>query len=180
MAAMEWGLVDPKDQGHMNEAAVVRRFRASLIGNADDSAGWRYRKARTFPWDTRNVESAKSLRRLCTALTQLSADNELWNRYAELWSSATDDDSLRLGEMEHEMLRAYGFSIHGASGSAEKFLSELVLALQLEVLDPRSAGPAELARGARQPPDDRPAGRSPHEARTSSRAQDPRRESPGH
>lgn len=116
----------------MNEAAEVRRFRASLIGNADDSAEWRYRKARTFPWDARNVESAKSLRRLCTALTELSPDDELWRRYAAVWSSATADDCLQLGEMEHEILRSYGFSIHGASGGAEKFLSELVDALELE------------------------------------------------
>jgi hypothetical protein len=34
--------------------------------------------------------------------------------------------------MEHEILRSYGFSIHGASGGAEKFLSELVDALELE------------------------------------------------
>jgi hypothetical protein len=116
----------------VNEAAEVRRFRAGLIGNADDSAEWRYRKARTFPWDARNVESAKSLRRLCTALTELSPDDELWGRYAAVWSSATPDDCLQLGEMEHEILRSYGFSIHGASGGAEKFLSELVDALELE------------------------------------------------
>jgi hypothetical protein len=121
-----------KREDNVNEAVEVRRFRASLIGNADDSAGWRYRKARTFPWDARNVESAKSLRRLCRALSELSPDNDLWSRYAAVWSSATDDDCLRLGEIEHEMLRSYGFSIHGASGSAEKFLLELVSALELE------------------------------------------------
>ena len=122
-------------QGHedpISEAAEVHRFRASLIGNADESAGWRSRKARTFPWDARNVESAKSLRRLCAALAELSPDNELWSRYAAVRSSATDDDCLRLTEIEHDMLRSYGFSIRGASGSAEKFLSELVTALELE------------------------------------------------
>lgn len=118
----------------MNEAPEVRRFRASLIGNANDSAGWRYRKAREFPWDARNVESAKSLRRLHTALTKLSPDSELWSRYAAVWSRATDDDCRRLGEIEHEMFRSYGFSIRGASGSAEKFLLQLLSALELQSL----------------------------------------------
>ena len=116
----------------MNQAAEVRRFRASLIGNADDSSGWRYRKAREFPWDARNVESAKSLRRLCRALSELSAEDELWARYAAIWSDATDDDYVRLVEIEHEMLHAYGFSYRGASGSAEQFLYELVNALEVE------------------------------------------------
>lgn len=118
----------------MNQAAEVRRFRASLIGNADDSSGWRYRKAREFPWDARNVESAKSLRRLCRALSELSPEDELWGRYAAIWSEATDDDSLRLVEIEHEMLHAYGFSYRGASGSAEQFLYELVNALEVDSL----------------------------------------------
>lgn len=117
----------------MNDAAEVRCLRASLIGKADDSAGWRHSKARTFPWDTRNVESAKSLRRLRTALTELSPDSELWSRYAAVWIGASDDDCLRLGEIEQEMLRSYGFSIHGASGSAHEFLLELASALALEL-----------------------------------------------
>ncbi|HET7757653.1 MAG TPA: hypothetical protein VFK87_10390 [Steroidobacteraceae bacterium] len=125
----------------MNEAAEAGGFRAGLIGNADDSAGWRYRKAREFPWDTRNVESAKSLRRLSTALAELSPDNELWSRYAEVWRRATDDDCHRLVEIEHQMLRSYGFSIHGASGSAEKFLAEL-----LGALEPESPALAPAAR----------------------------------
>ena len=108
----------------------VGRLRATLIGDADASAGWRYRKAREFPWDARNVESAKSLRRLCRALGQLSPDNELWRRYAAAWSEATADDRPRLLEVEHEMLHAYGFSYRGASGSAERFLAELVSALE--------------------------------------------------
>ncbi len=117
---------------HMNQPAEVRRLRASLIGNADNSAGWRYRKAREFPWDARNVESAKSLRRLCRALSELSADNALWTRYAVAWSEATGDDRLRFLEIEHEMLHSYGFSYRGASGSAERFLAQLVNALELE------------------------------------------------
>ena len=116
----------------MNEAPEVRRFRASLIGNADTSAGWRYRKAREFPWDARNVESAKSLRRLYAALRELPPDDELWCRYAAVWATASDDDSQRLAEIEHEMLESYGFSYRGASGSAEKFLAELVSALERE------------------------------------------------
>lgn len=114
----------------MNEAPKVSRFRASLIGNADTSAGWRYRKAREFPWDARNVESAKSLRRLYAALNELSTGDELWSRYAAVWAMASDDDSQHLAEIEHEMLHAYGFSFRGASGSAEQFLSELVSALE--------------------------------------------------
>ncbi|HEV2227676.1 MAG TPA: hypothetical protein VGR86_01865 [Steroidobacteraceae bacterium] len=116
----------------MIEPAAVRRFRTTLIGSTDDSAGWRYRKAREFPWDARNVESAKSLRRLRRALSELSPDNELWGRYAAVWSEATDDDRLRFVEIEHEMLHSYGFSYRGASGSAERFLLELVSALELE------------------------------------------------
>ena len=116
----------------MNEPAELRRLRASLIGNADNSAGWRYRKAREFPWDARNVESAKSLRRLCRALSELSPDNELWTRYAAAWSEAAGDDRLRFLEIEHELLHSYGFSYRGASGSAERFLAELVSALELE------------------------------------------------
>ena len=117
----------------MNQPAEVRGFRASLIGNADDSSGWRYRKAREFPWDARNVESAKSLRRLCTALSELSPEDELWGRYAAIWSEATGDDCLRFVEIEHEMLHAYGFSYRGASGNAEQFLYELVNALEVVV-----------------------------------------------
>lgn len=117
----------------MNEAAVVRRLRASLIGSADTSAGWRYRKAREFPWDARNVESGKSLRRLNAALATLPPDHELWGRYAAVWSRAGDDDCQRLVEIEHAMLDAYGFSVHGASGSADKFLLELLTALELEL-----------------------------------------------
>jgi hypothetical protein len=116
----------------MRQAPEVRRFRASLIGNADTSAGWRYRKAREFPWDARNVESAKSLRRLYAALSELPPGDELWYRYAAVWATASDDDSQRLGEIEHEMLESYGFSYRGASGSAEKFLAELVSALERE------------------------------------------------
>lgn len=116
----------------MSETTEVSRLRATLIGDADASAGWRYRKAREFPWDARNVESAKSLRRLRSALNELSPDNELWTRYAALWSEATGDVRLRFVEIEHEMLHAYGFSYRGASGSAEKFLSDLVHALERE------------------------------------------------
>ena len=116
----------------MNETTEVRRLRASLIGSADNSAGWRYRKARTFPWDARNVESAKSLRRLCRALAELSPDNGLWRRYATVWTDATRDDRLRFVEIERRMLSAYGFSYRGASGSAERFLAELVNALEHE------------------------------------------------
>lgn len=117
----------------MNQAAVVRRLRASLIGSADTSAGWRYRKAREFPWDARNVESGKSLRRLNAALAALPPEHELWGRYAAVWSRAGDDECPRLFEIEHAMLDAYGFSIHGASGSADKFLLELLTALELEL-----------------------------------------------
>lgn len=116
----------------MSAAVEISRFRASLIGNADDSAGWRYRKAREFPWDARNVESAKSLRRLHTALSELAPDDELWSRYAAVWSRATDDDGPRLVEIEHEMLLSYGFSFRGASGSAEKFMLELLNAFELK------------------------------------------------
>jgi hypothetical protein len=116
----------------MNETTEARRLRASLIGNADNSAGWRYRKARTFPWDARNVESAKSLRRLCRALSELPPENGLWRRYAAAWSEATREDRLRFLEIEHEMLHSYGFSHRGASGSAERFLAELVNALEFE------------------------------------------------
>jgi hypothetical protein len=116
----------------MNEAAEVRRFRASLIGNADDSAAWRYRKAREFPWDARNVESAKSLRRLNAALGELPPGHELWDRYAAVWSGATGDDCVRLTGIEHEILHRYGFSFRGASGSAEAFLRELLSALETE------------------------------------------------
>ena len=114
----------------MNGPAEVCRLRASLIGDADASAGWRYRKAREFPWDARNVESGKSLRRLCRALGELSPDNELWRRYAAAWREATADDRPRLLEIEHEMLHSYGFSYRGASGSAERFLAELVSVLE--------------------------------------------------
>jgi hypothetical protein len=114
----------------MREAPEVRRFRASLIGNADTSAGWRYRKAREFPWDSRNVESAKSLRRLYAALNELPPGDELWIRYAAVWATADDDECQRLADVEHEMLHAYGFSFRGASGSAETFLAELVSALE--------------------------------------------------
>jgi len=116
----------------MNGGAEIGRFRASLIGNADTSAGWRYRKAREFPWDARNVESAKSLRRLYAALSELPPDDELWFRYAAVWATASDDDCQRLGGVEDEMLHSYGFSFRGASGSAEKFLSELVSTLERE------------------------------------------------
>lgn len=116
----------------MSVTTEARQLRASLIGNADNSAGWRYRKARTFPWDARNVESAKSLRRLCRALSELAPDNPLWRRYAAAWSEAKGDDRLRFLEIEHEMLHSYGFSYRGASGSAERFLSELVSALEFE------------------------------------------------
>lgn len=116
----------------MNEPIQVRRFRASLIDSADTSAGWRYRKAREFPWDARNVESAKSLRRLRRALTELSADDELWSRYAAVWSEATREDRLRFVEIEHAMLQSYGFSYRGASGSAQRFLAELVNTLERE------------------------------------------------
>ena len=114
----------------MIQAAEVRQFRATLIGSADISARWRYRKAREFPWDARNVESGKSLRRLSTALTELSPDNDLWIRYAAVWSRAAADDRPRLLEIEHEVLHFYGFCFRGASGSAEKFLRELVGALE--------------------------------------------------
>jgi hypothetical protein len=123
---------DAAQEDEMNEVTEVRRFRASLIGNADDSSGWRYRKAREFPWDARNVESAKSLRRLCRALSELSPEDDLWSRYAAVWGEARGDDCLRFVEIEHEMLHAYGFSYRGASGSAEQFLYELVNALELE------------------------------------------------
>jgi hypothetical protein len=116
----------------MNETTVARQLRASLIGNADNSAGWRLRKARTFPWDARNVESAKSLRRLCRALSELSPENPLWRRYAAVWTEAARDDRLRFLEVEHEMLHSYGFSYRGESGSAERFLADLVSALELE------------------------------------------------
>jgi hypothetical protein len=139
----------------MNEAAEVRRFRAGLIGNADESAGWRYRKAREFPWDARNVESAKSLRRLRAALSELSPDDELWGRYAAVWSRATEEDCPRLVEIEHKKLRFYGFSIHGSSGRAEKFLLELVSALELEALAPR------FDRSPAEPPLGSTVGRSP-------------------
>ena len=119
----------------MNEAPEVGRFRASLIGNADTSAGWRYRKAREFPWDARNVESAKSLRRLYAALNELPPGNALWGRYAAIWATASDDESQRLADIEDEMLHSYGFSFRGASGSAEKFLAELVSALERETGD---------------------------------------------
>ena len=116
----------------MNEPTQVYRLRASLIDNADTSAGWRYRKAREFPWDARNVESGKSLRRLRRALSELPPDDELWNRYAAVWSDTTADDRLRFVEVEHEMLQSYGFSYHGAPGNAERFLFDLVRALELE------------------------------------------------
>ena len=119
----------------MNEAPEVGRFRASLIGNADTSAGWRYRKAREFPWDARNVESAKSLRRLYAALSELPPGNALWGRYAAIWATASDDECGRLADIEHQMLHSYGFSFRGASGSAEKFLAELVSALERETGD---------------------------------------------
>ena len=128
----EAGRIDAMQEDNMNEAAQVRRIRASLIGNADTSAGWRYRKAREFPWDARNVESAKSLRRLYAALTELPPDDELWSMYAAVWSRATDDDCPRLIEIEQAMLHSYGFSFRGASGSAKKFLSELLSILELE------------------------------------------------
>jgi hypothetical protein len=133
----------------MNEAAVVRRLRASLIGSADTSAGWRYRKAREFPWDARNVESGKSLRRLNAALAALPPDHELWGRYAAVWSRAGDDDCPRLFEIEHAMLEAYGFSIHGAPGSADKFLLELLTALELELA---GSAHADLLEGDREEP----------------------------
>lgn len=117
----------------MNVTPEVRRFRATLIGNADTSAGWRYRKAREFPWDARNVESAKSLRRLYTALNELSPGDELWSRYAAVWATACDDDCERRAEIEHDMLQSYGFSYRGASGSAAKFLAELVSALERDL-----------------------------------------------
>lgn len=126
----------------MSVITEARQLRASLIGNADNSAGWRYRKARTFPWDARNVESAKSLRRLCRALSELAPDNPLWRRYAAAWSAATRDDRLRFLEIEHEMLHSYGFSYRGASGSAERFLSELVSALEFE--SPALTGTARM------------------------------------
>jgi hypothetical protein len=116
----------------MNEPTQVRRLRASLIDNADTSAGWRYRKAREFPWDARNVESGKSLRRLRRALVEMPADDALWSRYAAVWSEATPADRLRFVEIEHQMLHAYGFSYRGAAGNAERFLFDLVRALELE------------------------------------------------
>ena len=116
----------------MNEPTQVRRLRASLIDNADTSAGWRYRKAREFPWDARNVESGKSLKRLRRALSELPPDDGLWSRYAAVWSAATAEDRLRFVEVEHEMLHAYGFSYRGAAGNAERFLFDLVRALELE------------------------------------------------
>jgi hypothetical protein len=116
----------------MNEATEVRKLRASLIGNAADSAGWRYRKAREFPWDARNVESGKSLRRLRRALSELPADDELWTRYAAVWGGAGAEERLRFVEIEHEMLHSYGFSYRGAPGNAERFLFDLVRALELE------------------------------------------------
>jgi len=83
-------------------------------------------------WDARNVASAKSLRRLYAALIDLPPDDELWGRYAAVRSRAKDRDCLRLIEIEQEMLHSYGFSFRGASGSAEKFLSELLSVLELE------------------------------------------------
>src|SRR5215467_6156397 len=119
-------------EDEMNEPTQVRRLRANLIGNADTSAGWRYRKAREFPWDARNVESGKSLRRLRKALSELPPDDALWSRYAAAWSAATAEDRLRFVEIEHEMLHSYGFSYRGAAGNAERFLFDLVRALELE------------------------------------------------
>lgn len=130
-------------EARLNEAHEVRRLRAGLIGNADTSAGLRYRKAREFPWDARNVESAKSLRRLHTALKELPPGDELWSRYAAAWATASDDDYQRLAETEHEMLYAYGFSFRGASGSAKRFLAELVSALE-GVVSPAPGAPAGL------------------------------------
>jgi hypothetical protein len=134
----------------MNEAAEIRRFRACLIGNAETSAGWRYRKAREFPWDARNVQSAKSLRRLHAALTELPPDDELWSRYAAVWSGASDDDCAWLVEIEQEMLHSHGFSIHGVSESAQEFLSELLRALELEATSARPGRPGEPVNEARQ------------------------------
>lgn len=124
----------------MNEAAEACRWRTSLIERADTSAGWRYRKAREFPWDARNVESAKSLRRLHTALTDLRPDHDLWSRYAAICSRAAGEECLRLVEIEYAMLHSYGFSIHGAAGSAEGFLLELLPALELELAAPAHDG----------------------------------------
>ena len=107
----------------MNEPTQVRRLRASLIDNADTSAGWRYRKAREFPWDARNVESGKSLRRLRRALVELPPDDALWSRYAAVWSEAAPADRTRFVEIEHQMLHAYGFSYRGAPGNAPSFWS---------------------------------------------------------
>jgi hypothetical protein len=127
------GAGDAKQEDTMSEPTQLRRFRASLIDNADSSAGWRYRKAREFPWDARNVESGKSLRRLRRALTELPPDDALWSRYAAVWSEAAAEDRLRFVEIEHEMLHSYGFSYRGAAGNAERFLFDLVRALELEL-----------------------------------------------
>jgi hypothetical protein len=148
---MEAGSAMLGQEEHMNEVPEVRRFRASLIGNADTSAGWRYRKAREFPWDARNVESAKSLRRLYTALNELPAGDALWERYAAVWATASDDDCHRLAEIEHEMLHSYGFSFRGASGSAETFLSDLVNALECGAPALASAARVNGAPEARAP-----------------------------
>src|ERR1700693_6475803 len=89
----------------------LRELRELLIDQVGHQSVWREKKAEEYPDDARNQESADSLRRLEENLRGLPADHVLWFRLWNVYCGPNaPDDFTDLVTIEHEHLRAYGFS----------------------------------------------------------------------
>ena len=111
----------------------LAEFKDYLIEQIGYQADWRDEKASEYPQDDRNKNSARALRALASQLAEVPATHpklhEAWRFFNGLRKPDDPDDSLRGIEVEHEVLRQYGFYDHKI-GDPEDFLTEYLKALR--------------------------------------------------
>lgn len=119
-----------------DELSEVSFNRTELLDRITAQAQWRDEKAREYPDDVRNSQSADSLRQLARHLGNIPVSDPLWVRYYRAWDQLADDDGEALhsaNELESDELRTYGFYDFGIDlcpEDAQHFLKSHVETLE--------------------------------------------------
>jgi hypothetical protein len=118
------------------DLSEVSYNRSLLLDRITGQAEWRDEKAKQYPDDERNAQSAESLRQLAQHLSNIPVSDPLWLRYHRAWDQLADDDGDALhsaNELENDELRNYGFydfSIDVSPEDALQFLTSHVETLE--------------------------------------------------
>ena len=107
----------------------LARLRAMLIDEVIYHADWHAAQATRAEGADRHLYAAATMRSVEQRMAELPLQDPLWLRYAFLWGEAGDESGRRLGELQRQLLRSYGYSPSVPEDPAD-FLRTLVEALQ--------------------------------------------------